>query len=544
MEPRETAYLPPLNRGYLIASLLIFMLVSIWYLRPPLTNNEWVYLLVPRTLVDPGFLTSGAFALAPSSVTAFWAIGAALFWILKDYLLVAVVGRVIGWIFVIYALGRLCRALGLEWYVFLLGFSLWLLAGQSLAANEWIIQGVEQKVFAYGFLFLSLAELLRGKGLTAGLFCGLAIAFHVLVGGWGSMALGLGGLLSLREFGKRQFLYFFGASVVVGLPFLILTLLAQAPPGDPNLVVQGGLDPVTHSVLFRNAQHLDPDYFLTVRRFLKLVLLSACALLATRAVIASGKARLLLAFLGVPVGLYFAGVVARRLDSLLFLFVYPFRLGDVLLPLFFWLLASALIMRTGAAVLRARQGAALPELGTLLLAGFCMLPVLEMAREIPRRVERGVPGFVEEWSQYLFGPVDPFDDMAAWIKENTSPAAIVAGPPCRGDFFLKAERGMVVSYKTGPSGAGTYDWLHRMELLNDGKPVEVRGAAICPEIQENLGRLDEMALRNLRDSLGTDYYLSPRDRGPLAGGAVYQNGAYYLYDLRKLDPAPAPGLAE
>jgi len=534
MEPRDPAYLPPLNRGYLIASILILMLVSIWYLRPPLTNNEWVYLLVPKKLVDPGFMASGSSEQNQAPVTAFWAIGATLFWVLKDYLLVAMVGRVIAWIFVIYALGRLCRALGLEWYVFLLGVVLWLLTGQSLAADEWIFNGVEQKVFAYGFLFLSLAELLRGKGFTAGLFLGLAIAFHVLVGGWGSMAMALGGLLTLREIGKRQFLYFFGASALVGLPFLILTVLGQAPQGDPTLVAPAGFDSVGNSVLFKNVQHLDPDYFFTVRRFLKLIFLSVCAFLSIRVVVASGKARLLLGFLGFAVGLYLAGLAARRLDFFSFLYVYPFRLGDVVLPLFFWFGALALILRTGGAVLKSRQGGAMPRLGTLLLAGLCMLPVLEMTRGIHRRVARRVPRFVEDWHQYVTGPVDPFDDMADWIKENTRPAAIVAGPPCRGDFFLKAERRMVVNFKTGSSAVGAYDWIHRLELLNDGQPIELKGAAACPEIRENLGQLDEAALRNLRDSFGADYYLSPRDRGPLAGGAVYENGAYYLYDLGEL----------
>ncbi len=52
-----------------------------------------------------------------------------------------------------------------------------------------MIGAVEQKCCAYVFLILSLLSILKSQLIRASIFGGLAIAFHVLVGGWGMLAL-------------------------------------------------------------------------------------------------------------------------------------------------------------------------------------------------------------------------------------------------------------------------------------------------------------------------------------------------------------------
>ncbi|MCY2965458.1 MAG: hypothetical protein NT069_17790, partial [Planctomycetota bacterium] len=56
-------------------------------------------------------------------------------------------------------------------------------------SGEWVIGGVESKVFAYGLLFAGLGNLLQHRLRWAGLQLGLSVSFHPLVGGWGVVAL-------------------------------------------------------------------------------------------------------------------------------------------------------------------------------------------------------------------------------------------------------------------------------------------------------------------------------------------------------------------
>ncbi|MDO4569805.1 MAG: hypothetical protein Q4D38_05430 [Planctomycetia bacterium] len=58
-------------------------------------------------------------------------------------------------------------------------------------AGEWVVGGVEAKCFAYAFLFLGVGFMVRNRWNLAWVFMGVAALFHVLVGGWGLVALGL-----------------------------------------------------------------------------------------------------------------------------------------------------------------------------------------------------------------------------------------------------------------------------------------------------------------------------------------------------------------
>ena len=96
-------------------------------------------------------------------------------------------------------------------------------------AGEWVAGGVEGKGFAFPFVFLGLADALRGRYNRAWIFLGLASAFHVLVGGWATAALLIAlapvVLHSPRSFVKRFLpgLFLGGAIALLGLiPALML----------------------------------------------------------------------------------------------------------------------------------------------------------------------------------------------------------------------------------------------------------------------------------------------------------------------------------
>ncbi|MEA5465789.1 hypothetical protein [Leptothoe sp. PORK10 BA2] len=60
---------------------------------------------------------------------------------------------------------------------------------QGVMAGEWLIGGIEPKIFAYSAIFMALSALLGESYLGMVAWLGLAASFHALVGGWASMAM-------------------------------------------------------------------------------------------------------------------------------------------------------------------------------------------------------------------------------------------------------------------------------------------------------------------------------------------------------------------
>lgn len=524
---------------YLFPALGVLALVAFLEMVPRLVLNEWVYLLTPRGIADPGFLPDSLGTGRPV-FTAFWVLGAGLFLALRDPLWVAMVGRILGWTLVVYSLTRLCQELGIGGWSFFFAVSLWLLTGQSLMAGEWIFGGVEQKVFAYGFLILALSGLLRGQGFQAGLFSGLAIAFHILVGGWGAMALGVAAVASMRRLGRRTVIMFFGTAFVCGLPFFLLAVRSVFAPGGAGPPAPADFDSSAFYVLFRNPHHLDPAVFLTPKKFVKLLVLGGCVLLLAGAVRKPGRERTLLAFLAVVFGLFCCGLVARKVGFFAFLSLYPFRLGDVLVPLFFWLLGFGLLVETARGIVRYRPSGVLPPVPALVLFALVLVPAGEMGRDVLPNLRTRGRAALDEWLNSPSAEEDAFDEMSRWIRVNTNPESVFAVPPCQHDFLMRAERPAVLTFKRGPRGHGSFDWFQRLKALNGGRGFSGVGFDICSEAEENFNHLSPGALRDIARNYSAEYYLATRGRPDLPSPPAFHAGSYYLFDLERFNEVGSP----
>ncbi|MGW8267874.1 MAG: DUF6798 domain-containing protein, partial [Longimicrobiales bacterium] len=294
------------------------------------------------------------------------------------------------------------------------------------------------------------------------------------------------------------------------------------------------------SVLFRNPHHLDPAVFLTPKKFLKLLLLGGCVLFMPGSLLEPGKRRTLTVFLAMVFGIFCIGLVARPAGLYDFLYFYPFRLGDVLVPLFFWLLGVAFLFETAKGILRSRTAGGLPAVPTLTLFALALAAAGEMARDVPSNVWMGTRTAVSEWSAFLSAEEDPFDEMSRWIRENTSPASVFAVSPCQQDFIMKAERSVVSSFKMGQGGPGAYDWLQRLEALNGGAAFSTAGFSICGEVEENFNNLTPEALQRIARSYSAGYYLAMKERPDLPYPLLFRAGDYHLFELQGVDRIGSP----
>ena len=110
------------------------------------------------------------------------------------------VGRAVLWLSLAFGWYRLSRAvIGLPWASVISAMLFACFVVKFQMAGEWVIGGIEGKVFAYVFVFLGLDALARNRwGLMWVLF-GIAAAYHPVVGGWSVIAAAVAWLLQRRS---------------------------------------------------------------------------------------------------------------------------------------------------------------------------------------------------------------------------------------------------------------------------------------------------------------------------------------------------------
>ena len=530
--------------GYVFAFAIVFVCIILRFFVPELVENEAAYLLPSRGLVDPSFLngktSAGAAILFHSLVAPLWLL-------FEDSLAVALAGRLLVWILLLFSLAQLAKELGIKWYAFTIGLVIWLYSGtlnysggQSLVAHEWIFGGVEQKCFAYAFVFLSLTSLLRHQVLRAGIFCGISVSSHVLVGGWAAIAMAGALLIGLREYGRKGLITFPLSAAAIALPSILLATRYVSSGSIEVPPVGQGLDVNALYALFANPFHLDPAHFFGTRNAVKFTVFSVCMCYAVIEIVPMVKAKLLLSFLGILLVIFVGGIVARQFEMLWFLKYYPFRVGDLLVPLFFWLLVPGLLIQRIPLVFKQRcfssRLTTLHTLFTLLISAVVLWSVLLAVSHFRSTVVI----FSGSWLQYWARAESPFEEMAHWIRDHTEKSAVVITHPCgpsmraRATFRITAERASVVSFKSIPVNKWIFEWYRRMKLLNGNREFAKGGFKICKELDENFPALDLPLLLFIQADLAADYYLTTAEREELEEGLVHHNEEYYLYKLSRL----------
>jgi hypothetical protein len=417
-------------------------------------------------------------------------------------------------------------------------------------AGEWVIGCASSKPIAYGFVFLALERALRDRPGAAGLFAGLATCFHVLVGGWATLALGgallVGGPQGTRLRTTMRFGLTAGALSLIGLgPALRAMALAPADPGarmseNAQLYVE-----------WATPFHLDPAYFLSPPEYVKL---AAYFALTIGGVILLARRRhrwILAGFLGVLSIIFLAGLLARAGEAWGLLQYYPFRVADGVFPLAFWLGAA------GATQVAARRWprwawlivlATLPAASAVRWANNQLDPRPEGGRSragLWQSLLRSEPRLSAYWLKTTGGAwlewaggraVNDLAPMFHWIRDSTPTNAVFIIPPWRDEFSLHTGRNDYISSKTG-SVRRQREVRARLEALNGGEAMpDFR--ALFRDLTDRYLRLtaDEVIVAAQR--FPADYILTTADYDgafPLA----HRAGLWRLYRIPR---GGSPGL--
>ena len=181
---------------------LIFALFFLYGAYPVPDVNEQYYVGKAIHFWNPDYFPSDAFLDTPDSHWFFCAVFGLFSKIFSPAVLVWF-GRLTIWLAAAFGWQRLSDALVPRRLMSVVSAAIFLFLLENFhLAGEWIAGGVEGKGFAFPFVFLGLAALVRRRYNRAFVLFGIASAFHVLVGGWTVIAA-FGAVGSLWLFGKK-----------------------------------------------------------------------------------------------------------------------------------------------------------------------------------------------------------------------------------------------------------------------------------------------------------------------------------------------------
>ncbi|MBX3441461.1 MAG: hypothetical protein KF774_03580 [Planctomyces sp.] len=501
-------------RSALPIGMLWAILLGASLLRVPVPGvNEPHYLTRARAFWDPAWCPGDLFLESAPAHRAFYlAIG----WLTRilPFDQAAIVGRFAGLAVLAWGWWRLCDALAFGAARAAAALSVLLLL-QTLGSwsGEWIVGGIESKVFAYGLGFAGLGAWLSRREPAAGLWLGLATTAHPLVGGWMMAAVGL------AELGRRRWMPEFAPEQSTRRRLIALSLwwFVAAAPGivwamsairSPDALTSLQADFI--QVSYRLAHHLDAWTFPRESHRWFACLCALWLLLRH----ASGSRSLLRRIdvvagcsLAVSLGIVLATAGPRPLRMPLsaveewqvrLLKFYGFRMADALIPVALSLHAAEFWY--GLVRAHRPRWALLPVLGAYAIAVAAPGP--------DQNPSRMTPDVRRDWRAAMH-----------WIRERSAEGALIQAANENWGVKWYAERPEYVNFKDCPQdAAGIVEWNRRLSRFTSWSR-----AGLADD-----GRVSAADLERLRDETGIEFLISSRF-GPIDVEPVYANATFRVH---------------
>ena len=508
--------------------LLVTATALVMYGHAAIGSNESSYLILSKVLIESDFLSHDwetGVRLAGSGTSALFDYAIAPLWYLSsDPVVIAVLARVLLTVALVLALIPLVKTMRLAYLPAALGLCLWLLWDQSIAADEWIFGGAEKKVIAYILGFLATKFLLEHKPYHAGVCGGLAAGAHLLVGGWLCVALALATLLQERNIGPRL-LKFSITVAVCASPFLLMSILFVTS-GTESTAFFADRTTAELITIWRNPHHANPFLFLSDGAWLVALMVYASALWSTWTVLEGEPRQFVSALLAALGLLWLLAISAAALDVHFVMYLFPARIGDVLIPLIFALTFPQAALIASERLLARKMMAASASL--LLLLSCVALWMLWDTRHF---VVKQISNNVSSWQTMASDTEPAFAETAEWIRNHTSAHDRFIAPGRTEWFKLYTGRPLILTMKGSPGNAAIHEWFCRLYRFNGSQQFEKLGYALLNEVDETLQRLPEAALKQIGSDFSAKYLMTTFARQDLTDKLVHSSAGYHVYQL-------------
>lgn len=482
--------------------------------------NEPQYLGKARFIWDPSW-ARGDFFLESSN--PHWGFYAAIGWLTRLMSLEAAAwcARVLGYALLAYGWTRLARAtLGRTVLAIPAAGVFLLCASLGNFSGEWLVGGIEGKVFSYACLFASIADWLERHPNRALAWLGGAVTFHPVIGAWGLVC---GGLVEVthRVWKKTPWPT---REREVAAPVAWFALCA-APGLIPALLALGGglsqdsARATFMQVFIRLRHHLDPTTFSHTAWICYGLMAFVAALAWWRArshqhpAVVRRRRDWLATFIGIAILIALVGTAIgwhggpawtmplRDARGFLLKF-YPFRLADVFVPL-----AFAFVIAHWVGTRRHRREELL--LGRSVAVAILTLGIALALPQIDRNPSRMSAQRLSQWIA-----------VAEWIEQNTPHGSVIVTPVQHWGFRWYAQRAEYVNYKDAPQDTSNLiEWERRLAVVRAWWESSATGL------------FHHQDFARLRDETGATYLVTLAATRRFSEQPIYDNGLYRVYRL-------------
>ncbi|MBN1953163.1 MAG: hypothetical protein JW801_18305 [Bacteroidales bacterium] len=421
------------------------------------------------------------------------------------------IGRFLSYLLFAIALRELSRILnaGKLYFLFFLAWAVYIKVFRFGMgdAGEWIVGGLESKVFAYSFAMLSLAAFIKKRNNPGMVYAGLALSFHLLVGIYNIFCLLPVVLLNqakdIKSVLKSAYLFVIMGSL--GLYGIFYQLFKAAPEGYSS-----GWDIY---VTVRVGSHTLPDF--SAKTWILLLLFTVGVIFF----ILKSKKQEVKAMGGYAVFsvlILVIGLVIYQLPGgVPYMRYYFFRFSDVMLPQLFLLMLAAFLSEGSIGAFLVRQVRYVKPLAFILAGIFCLSGISKLIKE--GTLNAGT--FLERTL--------PDKKMAAWIRTNTDTEDVFIIDPGDFYFYINCERPSFVSWKHSPQNSkDIMEWYARLKRLNHGNDF-----SDLAEIRKSYKSLNEYELLMILNDYPDVHYLLVPQPTDLHLPLVYKTGKSVLYSL-------------
>jgi hypothetical protein len=448
--------------------------------------NESHYLTKAKHFWNPSYCPGDIFLSSSFSHLAFY-VTTGWLTLLVSLSTYAWIGRILSWTLIAVGWRRVCRQLFHVPMMSVLAAVFFLILNQRFhLAGEWVIGGFEAKGIAYGFVLLAISFLLQQRWHWVWPLLGAASMYHVLVGGWSTIAAGVCFLCTLAPrpqrdpSSKNQVLENLHQQVVPLLIGFAIALIGILPPlltdASPELQRRANAIYVSQRI----SHHLNFASFPVahISRFTILVFVwwyfSDWIIKATRDTVTCARLKALGIFTVTALGISLAGLVLSGIEEQggeaatfanQFLRFYLFRLSDFAVP-------AALALSSGVIIARwvkdrsdfPHQVCAAIFIGCIAVAGIALAQE-NHADGRPTADARSLPHFPED-KQRTDDVFKNWKRVCDWVAEHTAEDAVFITPAQQQTFKWYAGRTEVCCWKDVPQNPkAMVQWKSRINDL-------------------------------------------------------------------------------
>lgn len=327
---------------------------------------------------------------------------------------------------------------------------------QYFVAQEWMIGGVETKPFAYIFALAALGAFINKKYLPAFLLSGLSVSYHLLVGGYSCICLFFCWIINERYF-RKDFLNIiksFTVFPVIIAPSLYLALRQMN-------IDSSGVDSVRAALIYvtlRVPHHTLPSEW----GWKWVIVLAGFTLFFITLRLRSGNeyVKIISGYAIGALAVFYSGLVIYAAGKTELMKFYFFRYPAVILPflagiiILFYL--STLYTKFSAVPGSTRIITLFAAYITVTASTvFCVSTAI---KDIRSALKNPLPHRVSAPAAFI--------KCADWIRTNTAPGSIFLNNPANMNFYLFAERPVLVSYKHSPqTDRYIIEWYDRISAV-------------------------------------------------------------------------------